>query len=72
MAAAGQAYNMARAATGIRLHQMHDMRTMAIDVAGICLSVSLSIKLLGCANTAKWINMLFGVKSPPGDAKTLY
>jgi len=42
---------------------MRDMRTIAIDVPGVFQSVSQSVTYAGCANTAKQIDVLFGVKT---------
>jgi len=45
----------------IRLHQMHEMQTLATDDRGVCPSVSLSCgsTQLHCAKTAEQINILF-------------
>jgi len=53
----------------IRLHQMHDMQTIVIDVRGGCLSVCLSamqLTRLHCAKMAEPIKMPFGVNTPGG------
>jgi len=43
---------------------MHQMRTIAIDVSGICKSVCLSVMRLCFAKTVERIEVLFGVQTP--------
>jgi len=56
----------------IKLHRMHEMQTTVTDDCrvnqSVCQSVCLSRGSTGlhCANTAKRIKILFGVKSPGG------
>jgi len=41
---------------------LYEMRTIAMDVAGICQSECLSVRWAGCAKTAEHIDVLFEVR----------
>jgi len=54
-----------------RLRRMHEMSTIVTDDHSTCLSVSLSVTLVGCAKTTAQIDVLFAVETL-GAQRTLF